>query len=362
MRFREVSVAAVLGFLSLALLAQGASSGLASENDPLARASTPNLRLQSSMMLAVVRAGDRLVAVGERGLIQFSDDNGRRWTQVQSPVSVTLTSVRFATVSKGWAVGHGGVVLATLDGGASWNKQLDGVQAATLVELAARSLEGQAKEAVLQEASRLMQEGPDKPLFDVYFEDENTGMTVGAFGLAFATDDGGKNWRYVGNRLHNDQGSHIFRIHAGSAGLWLVGERGLLLRAPSIGQDFRREKLPYGGSLYGAACARDGVCYVYGLRGNVLQLANGSNEWSMVANDQQATITASTFGGDGIGSPYFADQAGRILAVDAKSMRLLPKGNRPLPLINSLASTSDGAIVAATVNGMVRVEPGEFRE
>jgi len=32
-----------------------------------------------AVMLAVARAGDRLVAVGERGTILLSDDGGRHW-------------------------------------------------------------------------------------------------------------------------------------------------------------------------------------------------------------------------------------------------------------------------------------------
>src|SRR5690606_34634641 len=145
------------------------------------------------------------------------------------------------------------------------------------------------------------------------------------------------------------------RIHAGAEGLWLVGERGLLLRAASLAAEFRREKLPYGGSLYGATCEPAGACYVYGLRGNLLRLDPGAREWALVSNDQQATLTASTSPNGGAGSPLFADQAGRILAVDLPSKRLVSKGARPLPLINALTTAADQAIVAATVNGMVRV-------
>ena len=46
-----------------------------------------------SVLLSLTRAGNRIVAVGERGYILISDDNGITWLQVTVPVSVALTSV-----------------------------------------------------------------------------------------------------------------------------------------------------------------------------------------------------------------------------------------------------------------------------
>ena len=87
----------------------------------------------------MARAGERLVAVGERGRIILSDDNGVTWRQVHSPTSVTLTHVTFATPVDGWAVGGMGIVLHSADGGLSWTKQLDGIQAADIALAAANA-------------------------------------------------------------------------------------------------------------------------------------------------------------------------------------------------------------------------------
>ena len=57
------------------------------------------------------------------------------------PTSVTLTAVRFADAQHGWAVGHGGVILATQDGGEQW----------TLLDpFAASASDGAANEAVVK--------------------------------------------------------------------------------------------------------------------------------------------------------------------------------------------------------------------
>ncbi len=63
-----------------------------------------------NVLIAVARAGARLVAVGEHGVIVYSDDNGQRWRQAQVPVDLTLTSIAFADANHGWAAGHYGVI------------------------------------------------------------------------------------------------------------------------------------------------------------------------------------------------------------------------------------------------------------
>ena len=45
-----------------------------------------------TVLQAITQAGQRLVAVGERGLVLLSDDAGKHWRQAQVPVSVTLTA------------------------------------------------------------------------------------------------------------------------------------------------------------------------------------------------------------------------------------------------------------------------------
>ncbi|WP_220476874.1 WD40/YVTN/BNR-like repeat-containing protein [Massilia cavernae] len=86
---------------------------------------------ERQVLLAAAQAGTRVVAVGERGLVVLSDDAGASWRQARAvPVSTTLTAVSFRSAQLGWAVGHGGVVLHTRDGGDTWTRQADGASLA----------------------------------------------------------------------------------------------------------------------------------------------------------------------------------------------------------------------------------------
>ena len=148
-------------------------------------------RALSSVQLAVARAGRRLVSVGEAGVILLSDNDGRDWRQsAGTPVSVALTDVAFVDEARGWAVGHGGVVLATRDGGETWRVQMDGVRAARLLvneadRLVAKGAAGAEK--AKRNAEAMVADGPDKPFLGLFFRDADHGWAVGAYGLALAT-------------------------------------------------------------------------------------------------------------------------------------------------------------------------------
>ena len=73
--------------------------------------------------LDLADAGGRVVAVGDRGKILFSDDQGGHWKTAVAPSEVLLTAVCFADARHGWAVGHDAVVLGTDDGGETWTLQ-----------------------------------------------------------------------------------------------------------------------------------------------------------------------------------------------------------------------------------------------
>src|SRR5688572_31283560 len=79
-----------------------------------------------TLLTGLARAGERVVAVGQRGHALFSDDAGKSWQQAEVPVSSDLVAVQFPTATAGWAVGHDGVVLHSADAGKTWARQLDG--------------------------------------------------------------------------------------------------------------------------------------------------------------------------------------------------------------------------------------------
>lgn len=96
-----------------------AASGTGARNvaDTLEQSAQVSTLASRSALNAAAMAGERVVVAGVRGTILYSDDQGLHWQQASVPVTVSLTAMCFADATHGWAVGHRGVILATLDGG-----------------------------------------------------------------------------------------------------------------------------------------------------------------------------------------------------------------------------------------------------
>src|SRR5213076_2189490 len=96
----------------------------------------------------------------------------------------------------------------------------------------------------------------------------NKAWVVGAYGLAFATDDGGAHWQPMMARLPNSKGLHLYGVRAQGDSIVIAGEQGLLLRSTDGGANFAAVASPYKGSFFGLLAARSGTLIAYGLRGH----------------------------------------------------------------------------------------------
>jgi len=117
-------------------------------------------------------------AVGGLGTIRHTSDGGITWQEQESGTDFILEKVFFLDKENGWVVGgwprdsavslYGGmgVILATQDGGKTWNSQIN---------------------------------GGSTWLKDIFFLDNKTGWAVGEFGVVMKTTDGGNQWRQVKN-------------------------------------------------------------------------------------------------------------------------------------------------------------------
>lgn len=306
---KNKSSAVVLGAVAFACclyaLAQ-VGSGTAGTFDPLLQAAAPSRLAQRSVLVAAARAGDRVVAVGERGHALLSDDSGASWRQAAVPVSVTLTAVRFVDAQQGWAVGHSGVVLHTRDGGEHWETQLDGRQMVKRLVDAAPSADAATQERI----ARLQQDGPDKPLLNLLFSDAQNGLVVGAYGLAFETRDGGKQWRPLLAELPNPDERHLYVAHERADGLYLAGEQGLMWRrAPGQGT-FEPLKTPFQSTVFDLATSADGTLLAFGLGGKLYRSTDQGRSWTGSEPAGKAALTAGVVVPGGL---VLAGEAGQQL-------------------------------------------------
>lgn len=308
-----------LARLLLAGLTLSAASALRAA--PVAETSEPAPLASKSLLLDVARAGDRFIAVGDRGHVVISDDDGKTWTQSITPTRAMLTGVAFADRDHGWAVGHDGVIIATNDGGKTWTRQDDG-------------------------------QDLDTVYLDTFFLDSNHGYIVGAYGKFMETTDGGKTWTA---RKISDEDVHFNRITSdGANSLYLAGESGTVLVSHDLGRTWRRSALEYEGSLFGVRPLSGGLLVAYGLRGRIFVSTDDGETWEQRDNDIKVLIMAGTRLRDGV--LVLAGQGGNFfISRDAGRSFHHWKSDAFGTSIADLAVARDGALMTVGEAGALRI-------
>jgi photosystem II stability/assembly factor-like uncharacterized protein len=260
-------VALGLAALAVAFGAVAADGAPALQARPAARVA----HAATAALLGSARAGERIVAVGDRGVVLLSDDGGKQWRQARSvPVRSALTSVSFADARRGWAVGHWGVVLATDDGGETWQ---------------------------LQRSDTL----EDRPLFAVHAFDARHLVAVGLWSLVLTSADGGKNWSPVTLPLPpavegakaRKADLNLFALFADAQGrVYAAAERGMVLRSDDHGATWTYLPTGYKGSFWTGASPAPGVLIAAGLRGSIYRSADDGKTWQRVDSGSKSSITS----------------------------------------------------------------------
>jgi len=365
------------GVLSLGVM----STPLLAVTDVLETPAVKSSLVTTSLLIDLAKAGNRIVAVGERGHIILSDDQGISWEQADVPVSVLLNSVNFVNDQQGWAVGHSGVILHTSNGGKSWVKQFDGNQANKMIitqyEDQIKKLEGELEAApedqkdniafkiedatfALEDAKADAVVGASKPLLDVLFSSPSEGFVVGAYGFFFKTVNGGLTWTNYGNRIENPDRFHlnaIQQLHDGT--LLIVGESGVIFRSVDKGETWSNIESPYEGSFFGLSETNEnGGALVFGLRGNIFRTVDSGETWEPVESHSESTLMSADLNDQGdvtvvgnSGSVLFSKDGGKSFSEYIRENRLSHSSNLYLKSGQMLIVGEEGVVLTNLEGG-----------
>ncbi len=276
------------------------------------------------MMLAATHAGARLVIVGERGAVLLSDDQGATFRQAaEVPVNLTLTAVSFVDAREGWAVGHGGTVLHTGDGGEHWQLQHQDL-------------------------------GRDQPLFSVYFRDAQNGWATGLWSLLLATSDGGKSWTPVTLGAPEGQKRADLNLldvfESPSHKLFITAEQGKVLSSDDGGKSWHYLSTGNAASLWSGVAGQGNTLLVAGLRGRILRSADGGANWASIASPAEASVTHLARQG---GAVWAGTVDGTLLRSDDDgiSWKVAQRYGAP---ITALLPLEKGGVLAFSKQGLLR--------
>ncbi len=295
------------------------------------------------LLTALARAGERLVAVGDRGHVVLSDDFGRTWRQAaRVPSRVLLTCVTFVDGRTGWAGGHDAVILKTVDGGETWTRQYSNPKA-------------------------------EAPVLALHFRDRTRGLAVGGFALALQTTDGGASWNR--RMLTASEGiappangtvprdGHFNAIMTLADGTRLISaEFGQVFRGPGPALErrpetdrFERLGTGYDGSFWGGVASRSGTILVFGVRGGVRRSIDEGLTWVSAESGTRQSLTGGTVLPDG--TVVLVGLSG-TLAVSRDgglTFRAIQRADRK-DLTAALPS-GDGALIVTGDAGVFRLDP-----
>jgi photosystem II stability/assembly factor-like uncharacterized protein len=199
----------------------------------------------------MTRLDDTLIAVGERGVILFSEDQGKSWQSRHDKgrKPVTLTAIAAIDDDTLLAVGHDNLILRSSDRGQSWTTR--------------------------------MQDGAlGEPLLGLWSGDGQHIHAFGSFGKFFVSADAGETWSKQELPIN---GEHLNSMDGTADGRRiLVGEMGLVLRTLDAGASWKQITPFYDGSLFGVSRLSGRHWVAYGMRGHVFVSHDDGANWEQV--------------------------------------------------------------------------------
>ena len=241
-------------------------------------------KVTQSLLLDVAVHGPNVVAVGERGHVIVSHDDGNTWVQSATPVTIMLTAVAFPTDNDIFAVGHEGLIMHSGDAGKTWEVQFGNPYLPP-------------SDSGGDDAGAEPDQRAGQPLLDVWFKDAKTGFVVGAYGYFLHTDDGGKTWEDWSEKMPNEDQWHLNSIVTRDGQrLYVVGEKGIIFRSDDGGENWKSLPSPYEGSLFGAIPGPgQNEVTVFGLQGKLFRSTDKGESWQPIKSPTDSSLMSGVF-------------------------------------------------------------------
>ena len=197
-------------------------------------------------------------AVGDGGTILHTSDGGATWSPQTSGTGTVLNSVSFVDANNGWAVGLAGVIVHTTNGGTTWSPQ-------TSFTL--------------------------ETLDDVSFVDVNNGWAVGDSGTIVHTSNGGTTW----SPQTTGTGANLFGVSFVDANNgWAVGIDGTILHTSDGGATWSPQTSGTGIELFGVSFVDANNGWAVGGLGTIVHTGNGGATWSPQISGTGTSIFTGT--------------------------------------------------------------------
>jgi len=243
--------------------------------------------------------GAHLWAVGDGGRILATTDGGKTWCAQNSGVWDDLEGVKFTDARHGWAVGfENGTILRTEDGGVTWERiqatMTSGLDSVSFSDPQHGWIVGQNGVilATTDGGIHWQRQQINSSLFNsawllsVNFIDSDHGWATGR--ALLATSDGGKTWvdTQANNTNTDNRAMLLFNflnsvffvdIHHG----WIAADGGLIVASTDGGSSWNAESVPIGDNLNAIFFTDLKHGWAAGNIGTIVATKDGGESWTV---------------------------------------------------------------------------------
>ena len=253
-------------------------------------------------LLGVTMVGDRVIAVGQRGLILVRDADGT-WREIESHTEERLLNVDANADGLAYAVGAFGTVLRSADGGETWRSAAPDWSALDETAESETDISGAAGEPTMN-AVQVMADG--------------TVLLGGEIAYVLRSGDRGANWS-LAYRSQVPPGEikpavNGLRVRPDGVG-FAVGQAGLLLKTTDGGRSWRRLTTPASGNLHAVVSASDGAVVVVGMRVALRSHDEGATWEVLEGLDLALNWYSDVAAASGTGQPVAVGHSARIIRI-----------------------------------------------
>ena len=211
------------------------------------------------------------------------------WRLQTSGTENDLHGIFFISENTGWAVGDGGVIIQTQDGGATWKSQNAGLAKNLKDVVFVDNQTGYvaADDGVILKtvnagkAWELKLAPTTRTLNALWFTSADTGWTVGGKGSIFSTVNGGGSWQSHNTGQDADLKDIVFVNNSKG---WAVGESGGVYGTTDGGVTWNRHDLDTYDDFTAVHFVSKTMGWITGENSNIFVTIDGGNNWIQLAH------------------------------------------------------------------------------
>jgi photosystem II stability/assembly factor-like uncharacterized protein len=228
-------------------------------------------------------------------MIFRSSDSGISWELVHTTEHIryfqlSIFDISFSDTKNGSAIGGGGLIVNTTDGGESWfTREFTGdfdfmhwriARGIFKIDSLHQVIVGDIGTIIYTSNGGNTWERPNSTtnddLNDVFFVNSSTGFIAGKFGTILKTNTGGLTWSYLARETTNSLSGIFF---TDSLNGYVVGGSGTLLMTTNGGKSWKSVETETSNDL-NKICFRDkNIGFIVGDLGTILSTTNGGESW-----------------------------------------------------------------------------------